>query len=112
MKTHIEGTSYQYDVISVSKQGKYYFSIKAIHKFSRRTSTINTVNPILSELKIPDTDIKFKESTWEVNKKRSTLLVKKAKELLSNRHYQKYLERILDEDRELSEWENIETSSP
>ena len=112
MKRHIEGIHYKYDIISVSTQRKYYFSIKAIHKFSRRTSTINTVNPILSEFKIPDTDRRFKESTWEVNKKNSTLLMKKAKELLSDRNYQKYLERVLDEDRELSEWENIETLSP
>ncbi|MBI4548841.1 MAG: hypothetical protein HY707_12735 [Ignavibacteriae bacterium] len=111
MKTYIQGIQYKYDIITVLKRGKCYFTIKAIHKLSNRSSTINTVNPILSEFDIPVYDKRVAESTWEVSKKRSASLVKLAKELLSDREYLKYLEKILDEDREQSEWENLENLS-
>ena len=107
MKCHIDGISYLYDIISLSERDKFYFSIEATHKINHRTSTITTVNPVLSELQIPESDKRFEESVWVVNKKESTHLMKMAKELLSHRSYLKYFERILDEDRKLGEWENI-----
>ncbi len=107
MKCRINGISYLYVIISLSKRDKYFFSIEATHKISHRISTITTVNPILSELQVPESEKRFEESVWVVNKKESTHLMKMAKELLSHRSYLKYLERILDEDRKLGEWENI-----
>ncbi len=111
MKTRIDGISYSYDAIFVPKRDKFHFSIKATYKTNRRSSTITNVNPILSEFNIPESDKRFKESVWVVNQKRSMFLMNMAKQLLSDRSYQRYLERILDEDRKQSEWENIETSS-
>jgi len=96
-----------YNIISLSKRDKYYFSIEATYKINHRTSTITTVNPILSELQVPESEKRFEESVWVVTKKESEHLMKMAKELLSHRSYLKYFERILDEDRKLGEWENI-----
>jgi hypothetical protein len=107
MKYRINGISYMYNIISLSKRDKYYFSIEATYKINHRTSTITTVNPILSELQVPESEKRFEESVWVVTKKESEHLMKMAKELLSHRSYLKYFERILDEDRKLGEWENI-----
>lgn len=107
MKIRINGITYQYEILSVPRSGRFHFSIRAIHLLSSRSSTITTVNPILSEFSISDNDIKLKESIWEVDKKQSTSLMLTAKEILSHRYYIKYLEKILDEDRLQSEWENI-----
>ena len=113
MTTRLNGIRYNCDIISfpISKRGKYCFSIKAIHKRSRRSSTINNLNQILSDFNIPESDKNFIESDWEVSKREATILVKKAKELFSDRAYLKYLANILDDDRAESEWENREPAS-
>ncbi len=107
MKHVVDGISYVYDVISLSDKDKFYFSIEATHKTSHRKATITTINPILSELKITESDKRFKESVWILNKKESSHFMKIATQLLSNQNYLKYFEDILDKDRSQSEWENI-----
>ena len=109
MKTNINGIDYLYEVISIPKKGKYHFSINAIHKLSRRLSTITTINPILSEFNVIESDRRCKKSIWEVNITESNSFVRIAKDILSDKYYQKYLEKVLDEDRMQSEWENLIT---
>jgi len=108
MKTHINGFRFKYEVTSTPWHSRCLFSIKAIHKSSRRSSTINNVNQILSDFNISETDKNFVESDWELSKKKATYFVKKAKELFSDRNYLKFLEKRLDEDRAEGEWENVE----
>jgi hypothetical protein len=107
MKCCIDGISYFYEIISLANRDKFHFSIDATHKPTCRSSKITTVNPILSELHIPNFDKRFDESVWVVNKKETTHLMNMAKELLSDRSYLTYFESILDEDRKLGEWKNI-----
>lgn len=109
MVTHIDGIRYKYKVVSRTKKEESYFLIEAIHCKTRRTSTISTLNPILSEFNLDVNDGKCKESVWLIEKTELNFLKETAIKFLSDRQFQKYLEKVLDEDRKQSEWENFDT---
>lgn len=60
----------------------------------------------MSEFNINIDDSKVEDSTWVVTKEDACYLKKIATHFLSNPCFRAYLERQLDEDRALGEWEN------
>jgi hypothetical protein len=107
MKTLIKGQNYDFCIIAEDIE----FFIEAIHKGSLKYSFINNLNAILSEFNVNVDDEKASESQWIVSKKQGKLFFKEAMELLSDRTYRAYLEKMLDEDRRCSEWENAKKAN-
>jgi hypothetical protein len=87
------------------------FFIRAICKSSKRSSFINNLNAILSEFEIDIDDPKMADSTWAVTYQEAQSLEVVAREFLESNSFLDYLEIQLDEDRMLSEWENIYNSN-
>jgi hypothetical protein len=108
MLLKINGVKYRY-TINHDKRRRLFW-IAAIHKRSKRTSSIMNLNPILSEFSVKEGDKRFVESTWKTRSDSHSLL-RRAIDLLSSSSFKKYLEAILDEDRTLSEWENFEVTT-
>lgn len=104
---NIDGTKYSFEVVSEGEGRDFAFFIRAICKKTRRTSYINNLNTILSELNVDSEDDKFGDSMWEVTKKEAKRFFKISKESLSDFTYLNYLERQLDFDRIAGEWENV-----
>lgn len=86
---------------------KFDFFIRARAVSTGRFSCINNLNAILSELDVNINNKKFCDSSWIVTKKESRKFTNRAKKLLSDSPFLECLERQLDEDRALGEWENI-----
>ncbi len=103
----IDGTKYSFKVVIYGEENDFAFFIKAICKTTWRTSCINNLNTILSELGVDAYDDKFGDSMWEVTKKEAKRFFRISKEILSDSIYINYLERQLDFDRVAGEWENI-----
>lgn len=103
MKTIIKGQNYNFCIVA----GENRFYIEAIHATSCRFSYINNLNVILSALDIEENDKKVSESQWCVSQKQSRIFFEKVIKFLSNKHSRNFVEKQLDEDRQLGEWENI-----
>lgn len=104
MKKIIRGKKYNFYIAS---EGNEFF-IKAKRLLSGRYSFINNLNPILSEFGISGDDNKYYDSWWILPKNEVRKFEKIAMEILTGKEFRDYLEEKLDEDRECSEWENIE----
>jgi len=102
----IEGRKYSFEVISENEDEDICFFIKAIDKHTGRFSCINNLNAILSEFNIGIDDPKIEDSMWVLTKEDARHLEKTAKQFLSDSSFLNYLEKQLDEDRMLGEWEN------
>jgi len=103
----IDGMKYSFEVVKYGDGNDFAFFIIAVCKASHRTSCINNLNTILSELGVDAYDDKFGDSIWEVTKKEAKRFFRISKEILSDSIYINYLERQLDFDRVAGEWENI-----
>lgn len=77
-----------------------------LHVATSRFSYINKLNPILSAFNVGIDDPRVSESQWDVSEKQTELYFKKAVEFLSDKCFRNYVEKTLDEDRSLGEWEN------
>jgi hypothetical protein len=108
MQTFI-GRKYIYKIDQHKLGENFSLALKAVDKKTRRVSTINTINPLLSELKIDSNNNQFWESEWFVTKNEFKILLAKIKKILSDKEYLKYFESYLDKDRIEGEWENFET---
>lgn len=106
MITKIKGRKYCFEVISENEDEDLCFFIKAIDKLTGRYSCINNLNVILSEFNIGIDDPKIEDSMWVLTKEDTRHLEKTAKQFLSDSSFRNYLEKRLDEDRTLGEWEN------
>ena len=106
MITKIEGEKYNYEIVSENEDEDICFFIKAIHKLTGRYSCINNLNAILSEFNIGIDDPKNEDSMWVLTKENACYLEKTARQILSDPSFRDYLEKWLDEDRILGEWEN------
>ena len=106
MITYIQGKKYNFEIVSQNKGQDFCFFIKAIDKHTRRFSCINNLNAILSEFHVGTDDPKVADSMWVVAKEDAHYLEKTAKQFLLDRLFLNYLEKQLDEDRTLGEWEN------
>lgn len=103
MKTCIKGKNYNFFI--VAKGDKFY--IEAVHTALLCSSFINNLNPILSEFGIKLNDEKISESQWILPKRSVNLFFEKANKFLLDDNFRIYIEKVLDEDRLLSEWENF-----
>jgi hypothetical protein len=116
-KIIVDGGSYNFEVVSEDFGDEADFYIRAISKTTRRTSCINNLNAVLSELLSEhesenyDFYPEYYDSTWVVSKSKAKRFIRKAKKFLSDSKFVAYLENKLDEDREESEWENIITEN-
>jgi len=102
----IEGKLYDFEVVSHNRGGLFCFYIRAICKFTKRTSCINNLNPVLSEFGIDQINPKYADSMWEVTEKEVKRFAKSAIGFLSDSGFLNYLEGKLDNDRREGEWEN------
>jgi hypothetical protein len=64
-----DGTKYSFEVMMYGDRDDCAFFIRAICKVTKRTTCINNLNTILSELGVDAYDDKFGDSMWEVTKK-------------------------------------------
>ncbi len=84
------------------------FSIKATDKTSRRYSFVTNINGLASQFPGYDPQNPLMEnSTWENKSSKVERWYNEAKRLLSDRQFQIYFIRYLDEDRCAGEWENV-----
>ncbi len=65
------------------------------------------MNAILAEFNIAIDDPKVANSTWVVTKEEARYFANVARKFLSDTSFSNYLEKQLDEDRMLGEWENV-----
>jgi len=103
----IPGRKYNFEIVSKNGGQNVCFYIKSICNSTGRTSCINNLNAILSELDVDHTKPKFFDSMWVVSRKEAANFVNIANEILSDPIFLRYLEKRLDEDRSAGEWENI-----
>lgn len=102
----IKGRKYSFGIISENEDEDLCFFIKAIDKHTGRYSCINNLNAILSEFNIGIEDPKVEDSMWVLTKEDARHLEKTARQFFSDPSFRNYLEKRLDEDRTLGEWEN------
>ena len=108
MKKLINGRNYKFTIHWFNGNDDFCFYIEAKHKRSHRHSFINNVNCILSGLNINDiNDNKVSESQWVVTKKEAIKLSHKAYNFLTDDDFREYVERYLDLDREIGEWNKL-----
>ena len=96
----------EYNLFIVSDKVKNIFFIKALHKKTKRYSSINNLNYILPELNINTTNQKSSDSQWELSRKEINNFVKKITNPLGNKKFLEYLENQLNLDRIYGEWKN------
>jgi len=106
MITTVQGMKYNFEIVLQNKASDCLFFIRVICKSTRRVSCINNLNVILSAFNIEIDDPKVEDSMWIVTGKEACNLEEAGKRLLSDSFFLNYLERQLDEDRMLGEWEN------
>lgn len=99
----IKGRKYIFEI----EYSDFDFAIKAQCKLTKRCSHINNLNTILSEFGIEMGNPRISESTWKITKDEKRDLVDTAKAFLNDTSFLQYIEKQLDLDRELGEWENI-----
>jgi len=107
MTIFIQGSKYNFDIVSQNEGNDFCFFIRAICKSTKRTSCINNLNPILSEFNVEVDDPKYQDSSWVVTKKEACNLEAKGNQFLSDSSFRDYIESRLDEDRAVGEWENV-----
>jgi len=105
--TTIEGFKYDFQICSEKENGYSCFYIRATCKSSGRTSCINNLNAILSELDVDPRKPKFADSSWTVSSNEASYFADVAKTVLSDSRFLRYLEKKLHDDRLEGEWENI-----
>ncbi|KPL00707.1 MAG: hypothetical protein AMJ91_03440 [candidate division Zixibacteria bacterium SM23_73_3] len=107
MIINIEGFKYDLEICLEKARRSFCFYIRATCKSNRRTSCINNLNAILSELNFDPRKPRFADSSWIVSKKEASCFADVAKAVLSDSQFLSYLEKKLHEDRLEGEWENI-----
>lgn len=99
MKKTYPGRRYIFEVESEHFKNKFYFSITAVHKKSKKYSCINTLNRILSDFGIDISDARKDYSEWLLSPNEHRSFQKKSQEYLTDPENIDYLESKLDEDR-------------
>lgn len=114
-KCKFEGMRYSFEVVLEDYGYDVKFYIRATCKKTKRTSCINNLNPVLSELLTYfESDNyacypEYRNTTWMIKKGKAKRFIKAATSFLSDSRYVSYLERKLDEDRFAGEYEKIIT---
>ena len=107
MKKIINGSKYTFLISSYRFTNNFCFDIEARHKKTNRHSLINNVNCILSGLGADIYNNKFWESEWVVTKKQSKKFFRLAVDFLVDKNFVHYIEKQLDLDRSLGEWNKL-----
>lgn len=107
MKTLIKGDKYNFLVKCYKSNNLFCFYIKATSTKGYKYSYINNLNGILSAFDIDIDDYKVAESQWVLNKKEANNFFKKAADFLADSSFVNYIEKQLDLDRELGQWNKI-----
>ena len=107
MKKIINGSKYNFLVNSFKFSNNFFFDIEARHKNTNRHSLINNVNCILSGLEVDGYDKKFWESDWVITKRQSEKFFEIAADFLADKNFRPYIEKQLDLDRSLGEWNKL-----
>jgi len=109
MNKLFKGKRYDFRILNFPLGKKQsLFSLKATHRQTKKTSFITTVNVILSELNVCQDIPEFWESDWVLSNRKVNKLAEDVEQFFSDRKFLIYLEKYLDLDRKLSEWENYE----
>ena len=103
----IEGNLYSFKI----EADNGMFKILAIHKETRRCSSICNLNAMLGELGVKYESPRFEDSCWEVTPEGARRLFLRAVDSLSTSTFRAYMEKRLDEDRYADEWENLISES-
>lgn len=106
MEIAIKGKYYDYKILVSPDNDKFFFAIKARHNKTGRTSTITTVNLLLSEFNISGDNGRFWESDWMLTKNEMKKYLNKIILLLIDDKSLDYFEDFLNYDRNEGEWEN------
>lgn len=109
MKKVINGKKYLFVIYLYKCRNDYCFYIEAVHKQRLVHSFINNLNCILSEFGIEGDDKRAPESQWDSSKKEAIKFFKMAKDFLSDKWFRDYIEKQLNLDRKLGEWNPIST---
>ena len=104
MKKTINGKNYKFLISFVKYRNNFYFEIEAIDSQNKTHSFINNVNCILSQFDVDSDDCEKMESQWEVKEKEGKRFFKQGINFISCRSFREYLEKQLDLDQELGEW--------
>ena len=107
MKKLIKGSKYNFLIGSFKFTRNFCFYIEARHKNTNRHSLINNVNCILSGLCVDVYNKKFWESEWFLTKRQSRKFFKIAVDFLIDDDFRGYIEKQLDLDRQLGEWNKL-----
>lgn len=107
MKKHIIGKKYDFIVKCIKVKDSYCFYIEAKHRASFSHSYINNVNCVLSEFCVGGNNKKVAESQWVLTKNEAVEYFRKADNFLKDSDFRKYVERQLDYDRELGDWNKV-----
>ena len=107
MKKIINGKDYRFVINCLNSSKDSFFYIEAQHKNTNRHSLINNVNCILSGLCVDTYNKKFWESEWIVSKNEAIKFFKKANNFLEDDSFREYVEKYLNFDRKLGEWNKI-----
>jgi len=108
----IQGRKYNFEIVSQKYGTDFSFFIRAKNKSTNKISCINNLNVILSEFVIEMDDPRVADSTWKVREEEAHHLVVTARKFLLTSASLDYIERQLDEDRILGEWENKKITKP
>ncbi len=104
MNARISGKKYNFAIVFERADKNYSFYIEARTKSGAHRSFINNVNCILSELNVPIDDMKVSESQWALPRKEAAKHFRSAKDFLKDACFREYVEKQLDLDRSLGEW--------
>jgi len=104
MKKTINGKRYKFVIGFIKDKNNFYFEIEAIDLKNKTHSFINNVNCILSQFDIDSHDGEKMESMWKVKEKEGKRFFKQGVNFISSRSFREYLERQLNLDQELGEW--------
>ncbi len=85
------------------------FLVKATDKISKRYSYITNMNGLASQFSGYDTEKPtMQDSSWEYNATKVKSWYAEAKMIFSNKQFQEYFLRCLNDDRCAGEWENVD----
>jgi len=107
MRKIINGKRYKFIISLVKHRNNFYFDVEAINLKNKTHSFINNVNYIISGLNVDIDDCDKMESNWEVEESEGKKFFKKAIGFISDNVFRKYLEKQLNLDQELGEWNKL-----
>ncbi len=104
MKKIISGRRYKFVIDLLGGKNNFHFRIKAIDLQNKTYSFINNISCILSEFNISIDNFEKMESTWVVKKREGKDFFNKSANFISDNKFREYLEKQLNFDQELGEW--------